>query len=60
MKNKKIKSYTQAMNDLQEIIQQLQENKIPMDILPEKVKYATALISYCKERLRKTEEELGR
>jgi len=58
MKKKKIQSYDQAMNDLQEIIQLLQDNKISMDVLPEKVKYATELIEYCKNRLRKTEDEL--
>lgn len=58
MKKKSIKSYEQAMHDLQAIVQELQENKISMDDLTSKVKYANELIEYCKVRLMETEDAL--
>ena len=52
-------TYTSAMEELQKIISEIQEEKVSMDDLTEKVKRAAALIQFCKEKLRKTESELG-
>jgi exodeoxyribonuclease VII small subunit len=47
------------MEELQAIISEIQEEKVSMDDLTEKVKKAAELIQFCKEKLRKTEAELG-
>ena len=57
MSKKKI-SYESAMKELQEIVSQLQEESIGMDELTEKVKRSAELISFCKEKLRSTKQEL--
>lgn len=49
-------TYDQAMRELQEIVQQLQDDRITMDQLEEKVQRALALIQYCREKLRKMSE----
>ena len=51
-------SYEEALNELQVIVQQLQQNEIGVDDLAAKVKRAAALIKYCREKLRTTEDEL--
>lgn len=58
-KNKKQPlSYEKAMKELQEIVIKMQEGKIGIDDLSEKVAYAKELIGFCKEKLRTTEEEI--
>ena len=52
-------TYDDAIKELQIIVEQLQSNEIPIDELSAKVKRAAALIKYCQEKLRSTEEELG-
>ena len=52
-------TYDDAIKELQIIVEQLQNNEIPIDELSSKVKRAAALIKYCQEKLRTTEEELG-
>ena len=52
-------TYDDAIKELQVIVEQLQNNEIPIDELSSKVKRAAALIKYCQEKLRTTEEELG-
>ena len=51
-------TYDEAIKELQSIVQQLQANEIPMDELSAKVKRAAALLKYCQEKLRSTEEEI--
>ena len=45
------------MSELQEIVRVLQEEAVDMDDLSTKVKRAAELLNYCREKLRKTEEE---
>ena len=52
-------TYDDAIQELQVIVEQLQNNEIPIDELSAKVKRAAALIKYCQEKLRTTEEEIG-
>jgi len=52
-------SYEDAIKELQETVAQLQEDEVSIDELSEKVKRAAALIAYCREKLRSTEEEIG-
>ncbi|MCQ2268595.1 MAG: exodeoxyribonuclease VII small subunit [Bacteroidaceae bacterium] len=51
-------TYTQAMTQLQEIVEQLEDNSLDIDQLTEKVKYAQELIKFCRDRLYKTDEEI--
>lgn len=60
MENEKIESYEEAMIELQEIVRDIQEETVNMDDLSNKVKRSADLIRYCKERLRSTEEEIGK
>ena len=53
-----IPSYEKAMHELQEIVDQLQEETIGIDDLSEKVKRASELIQFCKEKLRSTDSDI--
>jgi exodeoxyribonuclease VII small subunit len=58
MSKKNTSSYDEALQELQTIVQQLQENKIPVDELSAKIKRAAHLINYCQNKLRSTEEDI--
>lgn len=45
------------MAELQQIVQELQEQAVNMDELSEKVKRSAELLTFCREKLRKTEAE---
>ncbi|MCB9298883.1 MAG: exodeoxyribonuclease VII small subunit [Lewinellaceae bacterium] len=51
-------TYEEAMQELQQIVAQLQEDAVSVDELSDKVKRAAELIAYCREKLRTTEESL--
>lgn len=53
------KDYQSALTELQEILLALQNEQIPIDTLAEKAERAKALLQYCNERLRQTEERLN-
>jgi exodeoxyribonuclease VII small subunit len=53
-------TYEAAYTELQLIVRELQEETIGVDELTTRIERANALIRFCRERLRKTEEELGR
>jgi len=55
---KKKTTYESALRELQQIVTQLQEEVVSMDELSGKVKRAADLIAFCKDKLRKTEEEV--
>lgn len=50
-------TYDQAMEELQAIVRELQEQAVNMDDLSDKVKRAADLLTYCREKLRSTEKE---
>ena len=56
-RNKPI-AYSQAFNELEKIVNEIESGDIDVDALSEKVKRATFLISLCRDRLRNTEEEV--
>ena len=56
-KNKQLTN-SHALNELEEIISSIESEEINVDVLSEKVKRAAYLISFCKGRLRNTEEEV--
>lgn len=51
-------TYEQAHRELQQIMEDLQANKVSVDELSAKVKRAVTLITFCNEMLRSTEAEV--
>ena len=51
-------SYKDAKQRLQEIVEGLQGGEVDIDQLGDAVEEATALIQFCKDKLRKTEEHV--
>ncbi len=57
MTKKKI-SYTEAIEEIEQILQQIENEELDVDDLSTKVKRVSTLIKLCKEKLHKTEEEV--
>jgi len=53
-------TYTDAFDELQTIISEIEHGDISIDELSEKVKRATLLIGVCKAKLTATEEEVNK
>lgn len=53
-------SYAAAYAELQQIVSDIQAETIDLDELTARIARATELIRFCRERLRMTEEEVGR
>jgi len=51
-------NYKEAMAEIEQIVRKLEENKLDVDELSEKVKRVAHLIAYCKSKLHDTEEEV--
>ena len=51
-------TYQQALEELTDIVEQLENESIPIDELAEKVKRASILINYCQSRLTATDSEV--
>ncbi len=56
--NRKKGTYKEAINEIEEILSQIENNELDVDELSEKVKRVSTLINMCKEKLRNTEEEI--
>ncbi len=52
-------SYTDAFEELQTIVSEIEQGEISVDELSEKVKRATLLIRACKAKLTATEAEVN-
>ncbi|MDD3878029.1 MAG: exodeoxyribonuclease VII small subunit [Bacteroidales bacterium] len=53
-------NYTEAFEELQNIVVQIEEGEISVDELSEKVKRASVLIKICKTKLTSTEEDVNK
>lgn len=53
-------NYTEAFEELQKIVTEIEEGQITVDELSEKVKRAAFLINICKTKLTSTEEDVNR
>jgi exodeoxyribonuclease VII small subunit len=53
-------SYTDAINELELIVSEIEQGEISVDMLSEKVKRAAELIKICKTKLTATEEDVNR
>ena len=51
-------TYSLALTELEQIVNEIESEEINVDVLAEKVKRAAHLIKFCKDRLRNTEGEV--
>lgn len=51
-------TFDKAYAAIEEIVQQIESESIPLDELAEKVKKAKELLAFCNEKLRSIEAEL--
>lgn len=56
----KILSYEEAYQELIAIAEEIQNESVSVDVLAQKVKRASELITYCQEKLRSTETEVNK
>lgn len=55
---KKNIKYEEAISELERIVKQMENNELDIDSLSEQLKRAQELISFCKNKLTKTNEEI--
>jgi len=53
-------TYEAAFKELENITREIETESVSVDVLAEKVKRASALIDYCQNKLRSTENEVGK
>ena len=53
-------TYTEAFDELQQIVREMENADIPVDELSDKIKRCTMLIRICKDKLTKTEAEIAK
>ena len=49
----KKETYSQAMERLEKIVRQIDNNELEIDVLAEKIKEANEIIAFCTEKLTK-------
>lgn len=54
------KKYEEAMKELEQIVSQMERGNLDLDAMVPGLKRAQELITYCKARLTKTDEEINR
>ncbi len=57
MTNKKI-SYKEAMTEIEEILEKIENEELDVDELAEKVKRVSVLLKTCKDKLHKTNQQV--
>ena len=55
---KKQITYTEALGEIEQILERFRSDQMDVDTLAQEVKRATELITHCKERLTKVEKEV--
>ncbi len=58
MAKKKIKNYVEAVDEINQIIEEIENDELDVDNLSIKIKRASELFDFCKNKLHKTEEEV--
>lgn len=53
-------TYEEAYKELRSIATEIENESVSIDVLGEKVKRASLLITYCQEKLRSTESEVNK
>ncbi len=51
-------SYKDAIEEIESIVEEIENETVDVDVLAKKVKRATFLIKFCKEKLRTTNTEV--
>lgn len=55
---KKKETYSQAMERLERIVGQIDNNELEIDALAEKIKEANEIIAFCNDKLTKADREV--
>lgn len=55
---KKEKSYTEALSELQNILDKIESGDLDVDVLTDEIKKASELIKLCKDKLYKTDTQI--
>ena len=50
--------YSDAINEIEQIVAEIESNELDIDELTEKIKRVSELLKFCKAKLRDTEEEV--
>ena len=56
----KTPTYSEAFDELQAIVSEIEHGEVSVDLLSVKVKRAAELIAICKQALRSTEEDVSK
>jgi exodeoxyribonuclease VII small subunit len=51
-------AYKDAIEEIESIVNEIENETVDVDVLTEKVKRAAFLIKYCKGKLKKTDDEV--
>ncbi len=51
-------AYKDALEEIESIVDEIENETVDVDVLTEKVKRAAFLIKYCKGKLKKTDDEV--
>lgn len=57
---KKEPKFSEALSELQGILQKMEAENVDIDALAAQVKHAQELVDVCKKKLQKTEEEVNK
>lgn len=55
---KKKETYSQAMDRLEKIVSQIDNNELDIDMLADKIKEANEIIKFCSDKLTKADQEI--
>jgi exodeoxyribonuclease VII small subunit len=58
MNTKKTVSYSEAMAEVEEILEKIENEELDVDELAEKVQRVSVLLKICKDKLTKTNEQV--
>ncbi|MEG1737176.1 MAG: exodeoxyribonuclease VII small subunit [Odoribacter sp.] len=58
LNHKEAMTYKEAMTEIETIVAMIEDNRLDVDELSEKVKRVALLITFCKSKLHETEEEV--
>lgn len=58
MATKKNPTYSEAVAEIEEILQRMENEELDVDELSEKVKRISELVRFCRNKLKNTEEEV--
>ncbi|MBI5846701.1 MAG: exodeoxyribonuclease VII small subunit [Nitrospirae bacterium] len=51
-------TYSQALKELEKIVKEIESEEVDIDILAEKIKRASQILTFCKNKLRTAEDEV--